>query len=195
MIMYNVIKKSDYYVKAVGNSPVLVSTLDKATLFKVGEAEKYIKNRIRKNVRNEYQIVQTEIQDVPSKISDIPKPEFQKSSVTSELKDIKESVHKKLSDKQNMYKDKLQYYDDVILDIRHYIRDENTRLNACQAANVLYRLQRIERKRAEVKCELQRINQVFDAINTAISKADDFSYVPYKPRVIENMDEFLKKPI
>ena len=46
MIMYNVIKKSDYYVKAVGNSPVLVSTLDKATLFKVGEAEKYIKNCI-----------------------------------------------------------------------------------------------------------------------------------------------------
>ena len=195
MIMYNVIKKSDYYVKAVGNSPVLVSTLDKATLFKVGEAEKYIKNRIRKNVRNEYQIVQTEIQDVPSKISDIPKPEFQKSSVTSELKDIKDSVHKKWSDRQNMYKDKLQYYDDVILDIRHYIRDENTRLNACQAANVLYRLQRIERKRAEVKCELQRINQVFDAINTAISKADDFSYVPHKPRVIENMDEFLKKSI
>lgn len=195
MIMYNVIKKSDYYVKAVGNSPVLVSTLDKATLFKVGEAEKYIKNRIRKNVRNEYQIVQTEIQDVPSKISDIPKPEFQKSSVTSELKDVKESVYKKLSDRQNMYKDKLQYYDDVILDIRHYIRDENTRLNACQAANVLYRLQRIERKRAEVKCELQRINQVFDAINTAISKADDFSYVPYKPRVIENMDEFMKKSI
>ena len=195
MIMYNVIKKSDYYVKAVGNSPVLVSTLDKATLFKVGEAEKYIKNRIRKNVRNEYQIVQTEIQDVPSKISDIPKPEFQKSSVTSELKDIKESVYKKLSDRQNMYKDKLQYYDDVILDIRHYIRDENTRLNACQAANVLYRLQRIERKRAEVKCELQRINQVFDVINTAISKADDFSYVSYKPRVIENMDEFMKKPI
>src|SRR5574344_1257185 len=180
MIMYNVIKKSDYYVKAVGNSPVLVSTLDKATLFKVGEAEKYIKNRIRKNVRNEYQIVQTE---------------FQKSSVTSELKDIKESVHKKLSDRQNMYKDKLQYYDDVILDIRHYIRDENTRLNACQAANVLYRLQRIERKRAEVKCELQRINQVFDAINTAISKADDFSYVPYKPRVIDNMDEFMRKEI
>ena len=154
MIMYNVIKKSDYYVKAVGNSPVLVSTLDKATLFKVGEAEKYIKNRIRKNVRNEYQIVQTEIQDVPSKISDIPKPEFKKSSVTSELKDIKESVHKKLSDRQNMYKDKLQYYDDVILDIRHYIRDENTRLNACQAANVLYRLQRIERKRTEANCNV-----------------------------------------
>ena len=94
-----------------------------------------------------------------------------------------------------MYKDKLQYYDDVILDIRHYIRDENTRLNACQAANVLYRLQRIERKRAEVKCELQRINQVFDVIDTAISKADDFSYVSYKPRVIENMDEFMEKPI
>ena len=94
-----------------------------------------------------------------------------------------------------MYKDKLQYYDDVILDIRHYIRDENTRLNACQAANVLYRLQRIERKRTEVKCELQRIQKVFDVINTAISQANDFSYVPYKPRVIENMEEFMKKEI
>ena len=192
MIMYNVIKKSDYYVKAVGNSPVLVSTLDKATLFKVGEAEKYIKNRIRKNVRNEYQIVQTEIQDVPSKISDIPKPEFQKSSVTSELKDIKESVHKKLSDRQNMYKDKLQYYDDVILDIRHYIRDENTRLNACQAAKVLYKLQQIERSRADVKREIARINLIQDTIDSTINNADNFEYAPYKPRVIEDMDKFLK---
>ena len=44
-----------------------------------------------------------------------------------------------------------------------------------------------------MKCELQRIQKVFDVINTAISQADDFSYVPYKPRVIEDMEGFMKK--
>lgn len=37
--LYNVIKKSDYYVRVNNSVPTLVTTLDKATLFKVGEAE------------------------------------------------------------------------------------------------------------------------------------------------------------
>lgn len=190
-----VIKKNKYYVKVVNSIPTLVSTLDIATIFKSGEAEKYISNQIKKSERHLYNIETIDIPEKQHKISSPPKPEFTKSSIVSELNKIKDSITNKLFDKQNMYLDKIQYYDDVILDIRHYIRDENTRLNACQAANVLYRLQRIERKRAEVKCELQRIYQVLNSINNAIQVANEFNYVPYKPRVIDDMDEFMRKEI
>lgn len=189
-----IIKKGDYYVRVVNSVPTVVTALDKATTFKAGEAEKYIKNQVKKSDRILYNIEAVSIPKKQSKISDPPTPEFKKTSVISELKKIKDSMGR-LSDRQHMYIDKLQYYDDVILDIRHYIRDENTRLNACQAANVLYRLQRIERKRAEVKCELKRIYQVFDSIDNAISIANEFHYTPYKPRVIDDMDEFMKKEI
>lgn len=67
--------------------------------------------------------------------------------------------------------------------------------HACQAVNVLYRLQRIERKRVEVKRELQRIDYVFSTISSAISNADKFHYEPYKPRVIQDMEEFLSKKV
>lgn len=194
MINLYVIKKDKYYVKVVNNVPTLVSTLDKATTFKTGEADKYIKNQIKKNLRNQYIVETVEIKP-KHKINDIPEPEFVKTDVLSSLKEVRKSIISQLSDKQHEYLDKLQYYDDAILDIRHYIRDESTRLNACQAANVLYRLQRIERKRAEVKCELKRIYQVFDSIDNAISVANEFHYTPYKPRVIENMDEFMRKEI
>lgn len=189
-----IIKKGDYFVKVVNSVPTLVTSLDKATTFNSGEAEKYIKNQVKKSDRVLYDI---ELVDSPVKQSKNQKlvPEFTKDSVVSALTKIKESAIDKLSDKKHTYIDKLQYYDDVILDIRHYIRDENTRLNACQAANVLYRLQRIERKRAEVKCELKRIGQVIDTFTDAINVAKTFEYAPYKPRVIKDMDEFLKKEI
>lgn len=195
MINLYVIKKDKYYVKVVNNKPTLVSTLDRATTFKAGEAEKYIKNQIKKNFRSQYIIETVEIKSKQHKVNDLPEPEFVKTDVVSSLKEVRKSIINQLSDKQHEYFDKLQYYDDAILDIRHYIRDESTRLNACQAANVLYRLQRIERKRAEVKCELQRIGQIFDSIDGAINVANEFHYTPYKPRVIENMDEFLRKEI
>lgn len=189
-----IIKKGDYYIKVVNSVPTIVTTLNKATTFKAGEAEKYIKNQVKKSDRTLYNIESVSIPKKQPKISDPPESEFKKTSVISELKKIKDSMSR-LSDRQHMYMDKLQYYDDVILDIRHYIRDENTRLNACQAANVLYRLQRIERKRAEVKCELKRIYQVFDSIDNAIGVANEFHYTPYKPRVIDDMDEFMKKEL
>lgn len=190
-----IIKKCGYYVKVENSVPTLVTTLDKATTFKAGEAERYIKNQVKKSDRALYDIEAIDIPTKQPKISEPPEPKFKKTSVISELAKIKSSITNSLSDKQRIYLDKLQYYDDVILDIRHYIRDENTRLNACQAANVLYRLQRIERKRAEVKCELKRIYQVFDSIDNAISVANEFHYTPYKPRVIDNMDEFLRKEL
>jgi hypothetical protein len=186
-----VIKKGDYYVKVTNSIPTLVTDVSKATSFKPGEAEKYIRNHVRKNQHDLYRIV-SETPTNPIIVTN-PKEHINspKTTVINCLQEIKDSVSRKLSANQSEYYKELQYYDDAILDIRHYIRDKNTRLNVCSAAKVLYKLQTLERKRAEVKCEIQRIKQVFDVVDNAISGADDFEYLPYKPRVIQNMDEFM----
>ena len=87
----------------------------------------------------------------------------------------------------------MQYCDGVILDLRHYIRDNNTRLNACQAAKILFKLQKIERNRADIKREIQRIDLINNSVENAIAEADKFKYEEYKPRCIKDMDEFLKE--
>ena len=189
-----VIQKDGCYVKVHKGTPMLTTTLGKATKFADDfEAEKYITNQIKKSQRELYNVIHINSKESSKiSVSNTQISNNNKSTTISLLEDIKSKVEQKLGSQKNNYCQQLKYYDDAILDIRHYIRDENTKLNACQAAKLLYKLQQTERKRAEVKCELQRIGQVLDSISHAIDSANDFEYAPYKPRVIDDMGEFLK---
>ena len=183
--------QDNLYVKVERGIPVIVTDINKATQFSKNEAEKYINNQIRKSQRELYYVSECKSKTTISKQNNFENNAI-KNQVVSELKSIKSDIVRKFSKQKDKCIEKLQYYDGVILDIRHYIRDENTRLNACQAAKVLYKLQQIERSRVDVKREIARINLIQDTIDSTINNADNFEYVPYKPRVIENMDEFLK---
>lgn len=169
-------------MRIYNNIPTIVTDLRKATVFQKNEAEKYINNQVKKSQRNLYTV---------KKISQIS--EIHKTDTIQELNSIKETVQRKFSDRKNKCTEKLQYYDGIILDIRHYIRNENTRLNACQAAKVLYKLQQIERNRANIKRELQRIELINRSVENAITEADKFEYEEYKPRSIKDMDEFINE--
>ena len=185
--------QGNLYVKVERGIPVIVTDINKATQFSKNEAEKYIKNQIRKSQRELYYVSECKSK---SKTTISKQNNYEnntiKNQVVSELKSIKSDIVRKFSKQKDKCIEKLQYYDGAILDIRHYIRDENTRLNACQAAKVLYKLQQIERNRADVKREIARINLIQDTIDSTINNADNFEYAPYKPRVIEDMDKFLK---
>lgn len=183
--------QDNLYVKVERGIPVVVTDINKATQFCKNEAEKYINNQIRKSQRELYYVSENKSKTTISKQNTSDNNAI-KNQVVSELKNIKSDIVRKFSRQKDKCTDKLQYYDGVILDIRHYIRDENTRLNACQAAKVLYKLQQVERSRAEVKREIARINLIQDTIDSTINNADNFEYSPYKPRVIEDMDKFLK---
>lgn len=177
-------KGSDnHYIKVQNNSPVIVTNIKKATIFNIGEAEKYIHNQMKKSMRNTVDIV--EFADVKNTEDAL------KLDTVSELQFVKDNIRNKLLQKKNKCSEKLQYYDDMILDIRHYIRNDKTKLNACQAAKVLYKLQKIERCRVDVKRELQRIQQIFQSIDDVIKTANNFKYDDYKPRVIHDMSDFL----
>ena len=183
--------QDNLYVKVERGIPVIVTDINKATQFSKNEAEKYINNQIRKSQRELYYVSESKSKTTIS-IQNNSENNAIKNQVVSELKSIKSDIVRKFSKQKDKCIEKLQYYDGAILDIRHYIRDENTKLNACQAAKVLYKLQQIERNRADVKREIARINLIQDTIDSTINNADNFEYAPYKPRVIEDMDKFLK---
>ena len=188
-----VVRKDDYYVKVVNNNPVTVSSIKQATPFEsVKEAQTYINKQIRKSIRNQYRAEPVAKQPEKNMMYEGANIEVKKTNVVSALQQVRSKMIGEMKDLQHDYIDKLQYYENVILDIRHYIRDYNTNLDTQQAANILYRLQRIERKRAEVKRELRRISNIFDSIDDAIKVADDYEYEPYKPRVIDDMGVFLE---
>ena len=154
MIKLYVIQKADkpnHYIRVVNNVPSVVTDVRKATVFQRNEAEKYINNQVKKSQRSLYTV---------QKISPLsPVDTYKKTDTISELNEIKVAVQNKFSDRKRKLTEKIQYCDGVILDIRHYIRDNNTRLDACRAAKTLYKLQKIERDRADIKRELQRIEK------------------------------------
>lgn len=85
-------------------------------------------------------------------------------------------------------------YEDIILDLRHYIRDENTKANACWGYKIFKALQDVERKRAECKKELQRVVMLKNKLEKALTDTKDFDYEPYKYRVIEDIDKYISDP-
>ena len=191
MYVIQKVGQDNLYVKVERGIPVIVTDINKATQLSKNEAEKYIHNQIRKSQRELYYVSECKSKTTISKQNNYDNNTI-KNQVVSELKSIKSDIIRKFSKQKDKCTEKLQYYDGAILDIRHYIRNENTRLNACQAAKILYKLQQIERSRADVKREIARINLIQDTIDSSINNADNFEYAPYKPRVIEDMDKFLK---
>ena len=89
------------------------------------------------------------------------------------------------------YSKELSRYDKQIQDIRHFIRDESTKLNAYQGYQVFAKMQELERKRVSVKKELQRYAYLRARINKAVRYFEDFEYEEYKNREIEDVRAFL----
>ena len=92
------------------------------------------------------------------------------------------------------YRAQLIKYDDIILDLRHYIRDEKTKVNACRGYQIFKALQNVERKRAECKKEYQRISILKSKLEKVFTDTQEFEYEPYKYRIIQDIDKYIKDP-
>lgn len=109
------------------------------------------------------------------------------------LETVQKAIGTYLSPDIDKYRTELKQYDDIILDIRHYIRDENFTANACVGYKIFKRLQETERKRVKCKKEFQRLVKLQSSIQKAITESENFEYEPYKNRIVENMPEFIDK--
>ena len=156
------------------------------------EANDYIRKTFGKKARKKYRAVRSENDSSPELISfkqTISEDATEKYRLGIESFD--EAIQTHLDPEIEKYIQKLQEYDGMILDIRHWLRDENTKLNVCQGYQVVKRLQDIERERAACKKELQRVTMLRDAVKKACRESVSFEYNEYKNREIEDVRAFI----
>ena len=162
------------------------------------EATDFLRKMFNKKQRKMYKVVQN--QDIEKSLSDFKtkhKPiQFDNSDRCSNkyldtITGFDGFVDTYLTPEIEKYSKELSRYDKQIQDIRHFIRDENTKLNACQGYQVFIKIQELERKRVGVKKELQRYAYLRARVNKAVRYFEDFEYEEYKNREIEDVRAFL----
>lgn len=160
------------------------------------EATDFLRKMFNKKQRKMYKVVQ----DINKPLSDfITKHQLIQSDVLNQDYDkysdtimgFGNFVDTYLTPEIERYSKELSYYDRQIQDIRHFIRDESTKLNAYQGYQVFAKMQELERKRVSVKKELQRYAYLRARINKAVRYFEDFEYEEYKNREIEDVRAFL----
>lgn len=196
--MYLITNKNGKYLKETLDSISFVSNVILAEKFNSQrEASDYIIKHFPKKKRRYYRIsFVSDIDDnFTTSTSNTPEnpaePQPQAAECLSFTETIQQAINTYLSPDIDKYKAELKQYDDMILDIRHYIRDENTNVNACIGFKIFKRLQSVERKRVICKKELQRLLKLQAGIQTSITESENFEYEPYRNRIVTNMLEFI----
>ena len=108
------------------------------------EANDYIRKTFGKKARKKYRAVRSDNDASPELISfnqTISEESTEKYKLG--IAGFDEAIQTHLDPEIEKYIQKLQEYDGMILDIRHWLRDENTKLNVCQGYQVVKRLQDI----------------------------------------------------
>ena len=156
------------------------------------EANDFIRKMFSRKARKKYRAVKSEND---SELELVPlKPDVAKESTVnlkSSIDSFNETIHAHLDPEIESYSKKLQEYDGMILDIRHWLRDENTKLNVCQGYQVVKKLQDIERARAACKKELQRVSALRNNVRKACQESVSFEYEDYKNRQIDDVRTFI----
>ena len=156
------------------------------------EANDFIRKMFSRKARKKYRAVKSEND---SELKLVPlKPDVAKESTVnlkSSIDSFNETIHTHLDPEIESYSKKLQEYDGMILDIRHWLRDENTKLNVCQGYQVVKKIQDIERARETCKKELQRVTALRNAVRKACQESVSFEYEDYKNRQIDDVRTFI----
>lgn len=185
--MYVIQYTDGKYVKKTATKVTMTFNEHIADRFKtVEEANKFIDNYISKKRRRSFVIQESTIKD--EQITLKPTKNIRNSTIYEKLEDmINNCIENELVKLEN----KIARYDDMILDIRHYIRNKNTKLNTVYGYKIIKLMQDIERKRLDCKYEIARIEQLKSRLVTDLNKFDKFEFEEYKPRVITNIDDYI----
>ena len=156
------------------------------------EANDFIRKMFSKKARKKYRAVKSE-NDTAAEFIPLKPSSAEESTVKlkSSINSFDETIHTHLDPEIESYSKKLQEYDGMILDIRHWLRHENTKLNVCQGYQVVKKLQDIERARAACKKELQRVSALRNNVRKACQESVSFEYEDYKNRQIDDVRTFI----
>ncbi len=194
-----------YYIgKDFRGRPIPVLSKEKAILFKTEQAAKNCSNNLSSTLKNYMWRVEPVNDTYPENtltlVTNIEKTiynpntridddNFDICTFFSEVINIMSQIDKFIS---NMtYKEETA--DMKILDVRHYLRNNNHKLNAIQMQRLGYYLQDLEIERYECKSKrliasmfANNINALKDVNN--IAKMQDVLTSHYRPRVLEDTD-------
>lgn len=104
---------------------------------------------------------------------------------------VRHAINVYISPEIERYTKQLQEFDGKILDLRHFLRHPDTKLNACQACKFTLQLQKLERDREACKKELQRLAMLRSDVYKSFKEAKNFEYDDYKSRQIEDVAGYL----
>ena len=157
------------------------------------EAQDCIRKIFAKKKRKNYKVRQyfENVYDQPQEQKSQPARTTPKPISFDYEKAIAESITKSLEPTIEYYRNQLSTYDKMLSDVHHYIRNENTKLNACMGYKAFKAIQDLERKRAEAKRELRRFTLLKQGVEKAVEDANAFVYEPYQNRVIEDVAEYI----
>ena len=201
--MYLIKDSSGKYVKTTVDKLLFTTNATMADTFRSQrEAADYIRKRFSKKRRRFYKTVY--INDVVEPLSSAKTSIKTNKDISTEInkidwfgksqKQINIIVQQQLNPLIEQYRSELMQYDDVILDLRHYIRDETTKANACWGYMIFKAMQDAERKRADCKKELQRILLLKTNLEKSLISTQEFEYEPYKYRVIQDIEQYIRNP-
>lgn len=178
-----VIRRDNKYIRVNENASLsMCFSLAEATKFRYEAANNVLNHQINPEVRHYYRVVHAKECDSHEADYEGEEPFLSKFNLSAGVM-LKARINELASELSN--------YDKIILDIRHFAREESTKLNACQAAKVFYKLQQVERSRLKVKEEMSRLIEFEKAFEKAMASADEFAYPQYKPRCVDNMYEYI----
>ena len=186
--MYVIRERSGKYLKSTSNKITLTTNETLANNFSTfQDAFDFINNRIAKRRRNLFTPVEIRVES--KKVSKlIPEYSLGDSNIYNK---IEESIEILIKEEIARLEKKVDYYDDVILDIRHYIRNDNTKVNACYGYKIFQLLQLVERKRISCKEEIIRLNKFQYKFDNLLGSVSTFSLEPYKPRVLNDIENYI----
>lgn len=156
------------------------------------EAVDFIRKVFKKKTRKNYRVVKCDNDFV----SDLKTNQSSNEKETDDryvkgIQAFDEIINTYLNPEIEKHTQQLQKYDGMILDIRHWLRDQNTKLNAYQGYLAMKKLQDIERERVACKKELQRVALLRGTVRKACSESVNFEHEEYKYRQIEDVGVFI----
>jgi hypothetical protein len=193
--MYHIQDKNNRYLKITLDNKITFTTNESlADVFpSEREATDFIRKTFKKKTRRNYRAVNCDVGFVSdlSKAYQLVEKEKSADRYAKSIEGFERVIGTYLDPEIERYTQELQKFDGMILDIRHWLRDQSTKLNACQGYQAMKKLQDIERERAACKKELQRVAILRGNIRKACNKAENFEYEEYKYRQIEDVRVFL----
>ena len=192
--MYLIKDKNNRFIKrTIDNQITFTNSESLADVFpSEREANDYIRKSFTKKNRKNYKAVWHDINPISEPTAKQPSDtDKSDDTYTLGIKGFDEVISTHLNPEIEKHARKLQEYDGMILDIRHWLRDEKTKLNVCQGYKVMKRLQDIERARAACKKELQRVLLLREGVNKACLDSVSFEYDEYKNRQLEDVWTFI----